>query len=58
VLVETGGIQFQQACAEQALVALPTVGGAGEVGAAHAVGRVAMGANDVQGFVGHGSAGW
>lgn len=43
-------LQLQRGARKQALMALPTIGRAPQVGALHAVGGVALGVGDVQGF--------
>lgn len=50
VLVKCGLGQVNRLAGEQRLFALPAVGRAGKLVRTHAVGGVAMGADDVQGF--------
>ena len=50
MLVKSGLSQVDRLASKQRLLALPAVRGAGKLAGTHAVGGLAMGADDVQGF--------
>jgi hypothetical protein len=53
VFVKAGGIKLQRRASKEVLVALAAIRRAAQVGTLHAIGGVAMGADNVQCF-GHG----